>query len=211
MKAWKALRLLPSSSLLTQITQTTTTQKSHLLPTLSLLHFFSAQPQPHQDNFSNSTSPNEEGEDSDPTSIFDSSHFVLPTTPDSGSNPRPEPTWNEAYRAKVDRTLFGVDPQKQQQQQQKELKPKKKKKGKSLQTLEEDDEDKVKAARLAKALLQAALEKPDDFEEGEEGTMSVKEEDQRSLSVGIVGAPNAGKSSLTNYMKIDGESFLLCH
>ncbi|XXG69052.1 hypothetical protein AAC387_Pa06g2011 [Persea americana] len=206
MKAWKALRLLPSSSLLNPITQTTTTtttQKSHLLPTLSLLHFFSAQPQPHQDNFSNSTSPNEEGEDSDPTSIFDSSHFVLPTTPDSGSNPRPEPTWNEAYRAKVDRTLFGVDPQKQQQQQQqqKEQKPKKKKKKeKFLQTLEEDDEDKVRAARLAKALLQAALEKPDDFEEGEDGTMFVKEEDQRSLSVGIVGAPNAGKSSLTNYM-----------
>lgn len=30
--------------------------------------------------------------------------------------------------------------------------------------------------------------------------MVVKEEDQRSLSVGIVGAPNAGKSSLTNFM-----------
>jgi 50S ribosomal subunit-associated GTPase HflX len=48
---------------------------------------------------------------------------------------------------------------------------------------------------LAKALLEAALERPDE-EEGEE----VREEDQKSLSVGIIGAPNAGKSALTNFM-----------
>lgn len=120
---------------------------------------------------------------------------MLPSTPDSSSKSLPEPTWNEAYRAKVDRTLFGVDTQKEQEQ-----KTKRKEKEKSLQTLEEDEEGKRKAARLAKALLQAALEKPDDFEEGEEVSMFVKEEDQRSLSAGIVGAPNAGKSSLTNYM-----------
>lgn len=54
-----------------------------------------------------------------------------------------------------------------------------------------------RATRLARALLEAALEPPDD---AEEENMAVKEEDQQSLSVGVIGAPNAGKSSLTNFM-----------
>lgn len=58
-------------------------------------------------------------------------------------------------------------------------------------------EEERRANRLAKALLWAALEKPD---EEVEARMIVKEEDQRSLSVGIIGAPNAGKSALTNFM-----------
>ena len=53
---------------------------------------------------------------------------------------------------------------------------------------------------LAKALLEAALEAPDDDDEEEDEDLVVKEEDQKSLSVGIIGAPNAGKSALTNYM-----------
>jgi len=52
---------------------------------------------------------------------------------------------------------------------------------------------------LAKALLEAALEAADD-DEDEEEDMVVKEEDQKSLSVGIIGVPNAGKSALTNSM-----------
>ncbi|KAI3870029.1 hypothetical protein MKW98_021537, partial [Papaver atlanticum] len=44
----------------------------------------------------------------------------------------------------------------------------------------------------------SAMEKSDVEEEEED--MIVKEEDQKSLSVGIIGAPNAGKSALTNFM-----------
>ncbi|KAJ0018935.1 hypothetical protein Pint_12003 [Pistacia integerrima] len=57
-----------------------------------------------------------------------------------------------------------------------------------------EDEDERKNRTLARALLEAALVREE--EEDEE----VKEEDQRSLSVGIIGAPNAGKSALTNFM-----------
>ncbi|OVA12742.1 Zinc/iron permease [Macleaya cordata] len=42
----------------------------------------------------------------------------------------------------------------------------------------------------------AALEKPADVEVED---MFVKEEDQKSMSVAIIGAPNAGKSALTNF------------
>ncbi|XP_058072194.1 GTP-binding protein ERG [Magnolia sinica] len=192
MQAWKALKPLFSSSLLSS-SSFCSSSRTRLIPTLSLLHFFSAQP--HQ-SLPTPTSP-EEAEDSDSASVFDSSHFSIPLTPAA----KPTPTWNEAYRAKVDRTLFGIDTTQQQQQQEKEKKKKKKKKDKnSAVSLEEDGEgENRRANRLAKALLQVALEKPDDVEEEESG-MIVKEEDQRSLSVGIIGAPNAGKSCLTNFM-----------
>lgn len=62
---------------------------------------------------------------------------------------------------------------------------------------DDEDEERERATRLARALLEAALGQPD---EDEEEDMVVKEEDQRSLSVGIIGAPNAGKSCLTNFM-----------
>lgn len=55
-----------------------------------------------------------------------------------------------------------------------------------------------RSREVALALLEAALEPPD--EDVDEGPGEVREEDQMSLSVGIVGAPNAGKSSLTNTM-----------
>ncbi|HEX9406218.1 MAG TPA: ATPase, T2SS/T4P/T4SS family, partial [Thermoanaerobaculia bacterium] len=57
------------------------------------------------------------------------------------------------------------------------------------------------------ALLEAAMEPPD--EEDDEGPGEVREEDQMSLSVGIVGAPNAGKSSLTNTM-VHQHQLLIC-
>ena len=53
-------------------------------------------------------------------------------------------------------------------------------------------------------MLEAALEGPD---EDADHDQEVKEEDQKSLSVGIIGAPNAGKSALTNFMV---RSFALC-
>ncbi|RWW32771.1 hypothetical protein GW17_00002523, partial [Ensete ventricosum] len=62
---------------------------------------------------------------------------------------------------------------------------------------DEEFEERERATRLARALLEASLCLPD---EEEEEDMVVKEEDQRSLSVGIIGAPNAGKSCLTNFM-----------
>lgn len=69
--------------------------------------------------------------------------------------------------------------------------------GKDSQTAKvrifQEDEDERKNRALARALLEAALEKEEEDEE-------VKEEDQRSLTVGIIGAPNAGKSALANFM-----------
>lgn len=60
----------------------------------------------------------------------------------------------------------------------------------------EDAVEEERSREVALALLEAALEPPDEDEEG--GPEEVRKEDQMSLSVGIVGAPNAGKSSLTN-------------
>lgn len=61
------------------------------------------------------------------------------------------------------------------------------------------EEKEMRASEIARALLEASLQRPDDeFDEEEEG--EVREEDQKSLAVGIIGAPNAGKSTLTNYM-----------
>lgn len=71
-------------------------------------------------------------------------------------------------------------------------------KGKLGINFEEQAEIEEKKRRaLAKALLEAALAAED---EDNDDDLVVKEEDQKSLSVGIVGAPNAGKSALTNYM-----------
>jgi len=63
-----------------------------------------------------------------------------------------------------------------------------------------EEEDERRRRVLAKALLEAAVENEEEEEgvEGEKGI--VKEEEQKSLSVGIIGAPNAGKSALTNFM-----------
>lgn len=60
------------------------------------------------------------------------------------------------------------------------------------------EEKERRASELAKVLLEASLQRPDD--ELDEEEEEVREEDQKSLAVGIVGAPNAGKSTLTNFM-----------
>jgi hypothetical protein len=112
-------------------------------------------------------------------STFDSSHYEIPI-----SNDPPKPTWNENNRKRVEESLF-------REEVDSEVK---------LKIKKEEYERKRRA--LAKALLEAALNKEeDDNDDDEEADLGmVKEEDQKSLSVGIIGAPNAGKSALTNYM-----------
>jgi GTPase len=67
-----------------------------------------------------------------------------------------------------------------------------------MQSPLQEEEERERTTRLARSLLEAALEPLDVVEEGKD--MVVREEDQMSLSVGIIGAPNAGKSSMTNFM-----------
>lgn len=117
---------------------------------------------------------------------FDSRDYSLPLSSAASTSEAShrELVWDRAYRDKADRILFGGSQPVREQGN----------------PVEEDKKEEVmdeRKRRLARALLEAALMKPD--EEEEEGG-AVKEEDQRSLSVGIIGAPNAGKSSLTNYM-----------
>ncbi|KAJ0975923.1 hypothetical protein J5N97_017888 [Dioscorea zingiberensis] len=138
---------------------------------IPLARFFAAEPHP-DDHSAAEDSPD-----------FDSGEFSLPFTPSSFSpTPRRTPTWDETYRAKADQVLFGGSKPTAAAVKQKEL---------------EEDEEKERATVLARALLEAALAPPDDVEDED---LVVKLEDQRSLSVGIIGAPNAGKSSLTNFM-----------
>ncbi|XP_042441755.1 GTP-binding protein ERG-like [Zingiber officinale] len=140
----------------------------------SLSRFFASGTQ------SQSQSPADTDSDAErPSADFDSSEFSLfSSTPSAPLRP----IWDEAYRAKADAALF-----------------QKREASRSLiqPDVIEEDQKTERATRLARALLEAALEPPDD---AEEENMAVKEEDQRSLSVGVIGAPNAGKSSLTNFM-----------
>ncbi|PIA37670.1 hypothetical protein AQUCO_03000312v1 [Aquilegia coerulea] len=184
MKAWRAFRLLkPLSSKLHNKTPTPILLNKPNYPTL--YRFYSAQPQPQQQD-NNTTTDDESTTISSSHPAFDSNDYILPTI-DSSPIQKPIPTWDQSYRRKAERVIFGED------SKQRPIKE------------EEDDDDvddkeeqeKERSRMLAKALLQAALEKTDDAEEEH---MIVKEEDQKSIHVGIIGAPNAGKSALTNYM-----------
>ena len=126
--------------------------------------------QPQQQDDSTTTDSVEDHVDDD--AVFDSSQFTLPDV--GTSQVSDQSLWDWKYRAKADRAIFGEETQKQESG---------------------EEEKKRRAIVLAKALLEAALQKPD-----EEEDVPVKEEDQKSLSVGVIGAPNAGKSSLTNYL-----------
>ncbi|CAA2994235.1 GTP-binding ERG [Olea europaea subsp. europaea] len=145
-----------------------------------LRRFYSAQPQHDESSVTAITD-----EYDDASSVFDSSHYDLDlnlnrgnSSDDSGSERKS--TWDDKYRDTVRSKVFGEDV-------------------KHLRMLKKEEDKKKRAAILAKSLLEAALEQPD--EEEEEGDLrEVKEEDQKSLSVGIIGAPNAGKSALTNCM-----------
>ncbi|XP_057506993.1 GTP-binding protein ERG isoform X2 [Actinidia eriantha] len=169
MKALRALRTLAVLSY-------SSPSNTRLNPPL-LRRFYAAQPQ-EVAAASASASASEDDENGD--SVFDSSQYTLPDMgSDSVAGIAREPTWDEKYREKANREIFGEETQIQR-------------------IREKEEEKKRRAAALAKALLEAALARPD--EEEEEGDSVVKEEDQKSLSVGIIGAPNAGKSALTNFM-----------
>lgn len=125
-------------------------------------------------------------EDENSDAVFDSTQYELPNMGGGDSEAeaaRQEPTWDEKYRDRANKKIFGE-----------EISVKE-----SVRIVEREEQKRRRAAVLAKALLEAAMERADEDEE-EEDNMVVKEEDQKSLSVGIIGAPNAGKSALTNFM-----------
>ncbi|KAG8503893.1 hypothetical protein CXB51_001824 [Gossypium anomalum] len=130
---------------------------------------FSAQPRQRQDD-SDDSHPNNSA-----ISDFDSAQFSIPDT--LRTTPQ-QPTWDVHHRQRVERIFSNGD-----------LRHSKVK--------EEEEEEESRRRILAKALLEAALQGPD---EDADQDQEVKEEDQKSLSVGIIGAPNAGKSALTNFM-----------
>jgi GTP-binding protein Era len=150
--------------------------KTRLYPSF-LYRFYSAQPQEDEPTNNPTISDSEDGSDS----VFDSTYYTIPSIGSEPSTQVPQqPTWDKRYRQKADKLIFGEEAQKRK-----------------LKILEEEEEERRRRV-LAKALLEAALEPADD--EDEEEDMVVKEEDQKSLSVGIIGVPNAGKSALTNNM-----------
>ncbi|TXG48359.1 hypothetical protein EZV62_027653 [Acer yangbiense] len=145
-------------------TLTSKPTKPHLNP-LFLNRFYSAAQPQQNDN------ENDNYHETTDHSVFDSSHFSLLVDDykkqrESKSN---STTWDEKFRERADRVVFGEETRK----------------GKVR--ISEEDEEERRNRLLAKTLLRAALE--EDEEEEEE----VKEEDQKSLTVGIIGAPNAGK------------------
>lgn len=80
-----------------------------------------------------------------------------------------ESTWDDRYRRRANEVVFGRE-----------------------KVYRHDHGDEKRQRVLAKALLEAAIDVPDEE--------IVAEEHQKSLAVGIIGAPNAGKSALTNFM-----------
>lgn len=175
MKALRVLRTLNSSL-------SSNPSKTHFNSTI-FLRFYSAQP---QEDHPTSTGLSSSEEDDTSSSVFDSSQYDVGVglNNDVSLESSVNSTWDEKYRERVKTKVFGEDPS--------EIK--------SSRILIKEEEKRRRAALLARTLLESALDRPD--EEGDEDKEDelVKEEDQMSLSVGIIGAPNAGKSSLTNYM-----------
>nr|XP_043607199.1 GTP-binding protein ERG [Erigeron canadensis] len=170
-----------------------TPQNTHLKNPVFLTRFFASQTleeNPVQDSQENNNVS---------SYGFDSSEYELPNR-NLGLGLRPgsneggtrvkESTWDEKYRKKVNKTIFG-------EESEKGLKERKyKKKGKTRNERMIEQEEKRRRI-LSQTLLEAAVAETDEEEEEDE---VVKVEDQLSLSVGIIGAPNAGKSALTNFM-----------
>lgn len=160
---------------------TTISSRSHqtfLINPLFSHRCYSAQPEQDDSNHNPTFSDTENA----PDSVFDSSQFTIPNMDSctkTESHSPAESTWDKKYRARADKLIFGEESE-----------------GVKYKIMEEEEERRRRV--LAKALLEAALETADDQEEDDERT--VKEEDQKSLAVGIIGAPNAGKSALTNFM-----------
>ncbi|XWS55407.1 hypothetical protein CRYUN_Cryun10bG0171700 [Craigia yunnanensis] len=141
---------------------------------LLFVRLFSAQPHQRQDDPDDSHQHNPNPNDST-DSFFDSAHFSIPDTPTSSPI---QPTWDVHHRQRVERIFFNED---------------------FRQDKFREEEEERRRRILAKALLEAALEGPDEDADHDQH-QEVKEEDQKSLSVGIIGAPNAGKSALNNFM-----------
>ncbi|KAK3122977.1 hypothetical protein QOZ80_8AG0621420 [Eleusine coracana subsp. coracana] len=115
---------------------------------------------------------------------FDSAEYDLPTPGPAPSRKNPAAElkklrFDPSLRARADEALLG-------------------KKVESWLGDAVTEEEAERSRDVAIALLEAAMEPLDEDEDEMPG--EVREEDQMSLSVGIVGAPNAGKSSLTNTM-----------
>ncbi|XP_070024269.1 GTP-binding protein ERG [Nicotiana sylvestris] len=174
MKALRFFRTLNSSN----------PSKTHFNSTI-FRRLYSAQPQ--EDHPTSTGLSSSEEDDTSSSSVFDSSQYDVELNNDVNSGnsvSSNSSTWDEKYRERVKDNVFGEkDPS--------EIK--------STRILIKEEEKRRRAALLARSLLEAALdEKGDEEDKGDDEV--VKEEDQMSLSVGIIGAPNAGKSSLTNYM-----------
>ncbi|XP_022762591.1 GTP-binding protein ERG isoform X2 [Durio zibethinus] len=137
---------------------------------LLFVRLFSVQPQQRQNDPDDSHHPDPNNSSE---SVFDSAQFSIPDT-SSSSTPQ-QPTWDVNHRQRVERMFFNND----------------------FHQDKFKEEEERRSRILARALLEAALEGPD---EDADHDQEVKEEDQKSLSVGIIGAPNAGKSALTNFM-----------
>lgn len=143
---------------------------------------------PHPSNFTSpafllrryAAQPQEDSDHNDSDSVFNSADYAVPPAGDDRA-PR-QPTWSDKIRRRADEVLFGDKPMRVLEVEE-----------------EEEDLEEEKRRVLAKALLEAALLAPD-AEDDDEEEMAVMEEDQKSLAVGIIGAPNAGKSALTNFM-----------
>ncbi|GAA0159666.1 RNA metabolism protein [Lithospermum erythrorhizon] len=149
--------------------------KHHQLSIINSTRLYSSQPQENEVE-----QPNDD--------IFDSSFYELEPGNGNGNDNVNVATWDDKYRDRVKSKVFG----------EVIINDNKKNVGKShLRVLEREAEKRNKAAILARALLDAAVE---DESEEEVALGDVKEEDQKSLTVGIIGAPNAGKSALTNSM-----------
>ncbi|CAA7061325.1 unnamed protein product [Microthlaspi erraticum] len=175
MKAFRSLRLLISISR-TAATPRTKPNQPHDF----LRRFYSAQP-----NLDEPTSVNEDRPVSD--SVYDGSQYSIPDSNVDSAKKRKQATWDKGYRARVEKELFPKETEKLEIAEEES----------SEEEEDDDDEDSIDRSRvLAKALLEAALESADE----ELGEGEVNEEDQKSLNVGIIGPPNAGKSSLTNFM-----------
>ncbi|CAH1453913.1 unnamed protein product [Lactuca virosa] len=192
MKALRLIQTLANHS-------SKTPKNSNLNPTF-LSRFFSSQPLQE--------TPASESEETHITDTngfgFDSSHYELPNVTlglglDEAITPvsNAESTWDEKYRWKVNKTIFGEEHEKLVKDKKEKLVKEKKKKKSKKERMMEQEEKRHRAAILSKALLEAAVAPTD---EDEDDVEAVKMEDQLSLSVGIIGAPNAGKSALTNFM-----------
>ncbi|RAL49861.1 unnamed protein product [Cuscuta campestris] len=150
--------------------------------------YFSAQPRETENPSAAAAVPSSSSSEEDEFSssdVFDSSDYALGSdVADNSGNVRVEPTWDEKYRNEARRRMFGEDVPE----------------ASSSRGFSKEEEKRRRAAALAKSLLEAVNRRVEKDDEVQEGGRLVKEEDQKSLSVGIIGAPNAGKSSLTNSM-----------